>query len=84
MDIKDIGAVIKELEKIRYPKIFKINLGTYKALVKAYTSNITSDITYTSIAGVNIVIDETLSYGIAEIVYSDFSKKVINVFKREG
>lgn len=81
--MKEIIDVIKAIEKMRdfnYPILFKINTDTYNAMVRTMGNNSLGISQYSSIAGAQIIIDETINYGLAFVEYSDYTRKIIKVF----
>lgn len=81
MKIKDLKEVIEEVEKVNMPRVLRINTFTYKSMVRAYCKEFGEDIRYTSLAGIKLIIDEDIPNGLALIEYSNYSKKLIKVFR---
>lgn len=81
--MKEIIDVIKAMEEMRdfnYPILFKVNADTYNAMVRTMGNNSLGISKYSTIAGAQIVIDETINYGLAFVEYSDYTRKIIKVF----
>ena len=81
--MKEIIDVIKAMEEMRdfnYPILFKVNADTYNAMVRTMGNNSLGISKYSTIAGAQIAIDETINYGLAFVEYSDYAKKIIKVF----
>ena len=81
--MENIINAIKAMEEMRdfnYPILFKVNADTYNAMARAMGNNSLGISNYSTIAGAQIVIDETINYGLAFVEYSDKAKKIIKVF----
>ena len=82
--MKEIIDVIKTMEEMRdfnYAVSFKVNTDTYNAMVRAMGNNSFGIPQYSTIAGAQIIIDETINYGLAFVEYNDHVRKIIKVFK---
>ena len=81
--MKNIINAIKVMEEMRdfnYPILFKVNTDTYNAMVRAMGNNSLGIVKYSTIAGAQIVIDETINFGLAFVEYSNYARKIIKVF----